>query len=224
MTVMIGFDPAPKNFGFSVVEIDQETPRDWTLVFCGTLNNTIDSFDVFQDIDNFHIEIEAMLEKFQPDRIVIERFMNRGMMGGAFNEKINIMIGMLILIARKRRIIIMSTTPAAWKNLVNSLWVTKDKKGKRLPAKELRIHKTYLAAKVKIRKTLQSSGCKGEEYKRKALVQNDVPHCVDATIMCLVHGQTWDGQTKYEMDKTRLKRMIKNRLHSRIARFLLSTV
>ena len=115
---ILSFDPAIKNFGYSLVEIP-DSGKEWKLENAGTLRNPVQVLEK-ESIDLFCMEIKTLFDICRPDRVVVERFLNRGMMQQAMNEKVGVMIGIILSSCTGKYLAYNLVTPSAWKNTANS--------------------------------------------------------------------------------------------------------
>ena len=70
----------------------------------------------------FRQEVQTYIDQWQPDVIVLERFMNRGRFNGASGEKINIMIAIVTALAFRRGIMVVLVSASTWKNRFQHLF------------------------------------------------------------------------------------------------------
>jgi hypothetical protein len=117
--IVMGLDPGPVNFGWSVVKGSR--PFKIEVLASGMLKNTINKMPnetiSNEDSDPFMNEVEDIIYKYKVQRVVVERFMSRGLKGSTI-ECVNGMIGLiwggLPYLSRLKLII-----PAQWKNAWN---------------------------------------------------------------------------------------------------------
>jgi len=111
---VLSLDPGVTNFAWAVTEADRSS---MLVLASGMLNNTITDLKVsIKDQSKlFKEEILEIIQEYQVDSIILERFMSRGH-GGTTIELVNIMIGVLLgmpCAALKRWKLV---TAAQWKN------------------------------------------------------------------------------------------------------------
>ena len=113
---IIALDPGSKNFAFAVME-------DKKVLECGYLK-TIRSLkwaDFEDEATGFRNRWFDVLNKYEPDVVLAERFMARpGGNGGAVGEYINIMLGILSTVNSSKGIPTHLVTSAQWKNYLNN--------------------------------------------------------------------------------------------------------
>jgi len=117
MLKVLGLDPGEKNFGWSMCKARtvgmfyEVKPMD-----SGLLQKTITNLkmsSVYQaQYTAFHQEFQKLLTAYNPDVVVMERFMGRGVKIGTTSETTNLMMG---IITQLREGNIELVNPANWK-------------------------------------------------------------------------------------------------------------
>ena len=113
---IIALDPGSKNFAVAVM--------DGRKVLETCYLTTIKSLkwdDFEEEAKGFRKRWFDLLQKYEPDCVLAERFMARpGGNGGAVGEYINVMIGILSTVNASKGIPTHLVTSAQWKNALNS--------------------------------------------------------------------------------------------------------
>jgi hypothetical protein len=122
---VLGFDPGRKNFGCFAGKIVNGIliPLESSM-----LQNPIQELkgDNLGAIGTYTEEMRSFIACYEPDAIVIERFMSRGLKGKTI-ELVSLMVGILASLVYEYRlqgfnITIQSVTAASWKNRVNKVF------------------------------------------------------------------------------------------------------
>ena len=100
-----------KNLAYCVLDNKQIVTLDF---FHATLTDLIDP-NYNQDLRKFTKEFRALLRKYKPNAVIIERFQNRGMFRGNSSELLNVMIGLMSSICLSQKIYVYLATAAQWK-------------------------------------------------------------------------------------------------------------
>jgi len=110
--IILGLDPAIKNFGYSVFGSDPNKCYE-----SGILKNPVNEMGVESQklIKNFLEEISNIIDKYKVDNIVVERFQARNISRDIQIECVNTMIGALLTLDIPVRLIYASH----WKNEIN---------------------------------------------------------------------------------------------------------
>lgn len=169
---IIGFDPAIKNFGFSCIEIREDWPA-WRILEANLLKFPINEIgeELIPSIDLYMMEINRIFRMHKPKDIMIERFQNRSRIGASQNEKVNIMIGLLVHAANNSyKCSVYAKTAAAWKNKINMI---------------IDIEDIYKATHELVKRNCKEYNIKNES---KNVILGKIPHTVDSTIMALSIG------------------------------------
>ncbi len=112
---IIALDPGKKNFAFAVMENRK-------VLECGYLPplKSLKWDDFEKESAGFRDRWFKLLEKYDPDCVLAERFMARpGGNGGAVGEYINIMLGILSTVNSSKGVPTHLLTSAQWKNYLN---------------------------------------------------------------------------------------------------------
>lgn len=107
---VLAFDPGKSNFAYAVGE-------DGQLETFGFVTALLDDLtaDVTGQVLRLADEFQGLLKTHQPDLIVAERFMARGMPGqGAVSEFVNLSLGVLVSVAAPIEVTVIPA--ATWKN------------------------------------------------------------------------------------------------------------
>lgn len=126
---VLAFDPGTTNFGWAALECHVDEPP--KLLGCGKLHNRIevmhDGKIMGDQLQSFVDEIRQLVEEFNINRVIAERFMSRGH-GGTTIELVNLMLGGIRTLSlfmqtgrdglRKSKNT-MFITAAQWKNAVS---------------------------------------------------------------------------------------------------------
>lgn len=173
---VLGLDPAIKNYGYSMLEIREDLAA-WRLVDCGLIQHPINEIaeNLRESLERYTLEMRRMIQLWQPEAVIIERFQNRSRIGASQTEKVNIMIGLAAFMASLSSAHITAFTAAQWKNRVNA---------------KVDIEDIYKTTRVFMRDYCKSK--RMNKDKANALV-NQIPHSVDATIMALLIGSQRAG-------------------------------
>ncbi len=118
--IILGIDPGPKNFGLGIIQISPCSGK-ITILGSGMLKRPITTLiaEAFTaERKDFVRVINKLLDTYQPEMIVAERFMVR--LFGTLNiEIISVMLATIALIADQRNIPFTAITAAQWKNTFN---------------------------------------------------------------------------------------------------------
>ena len=157
---LLTLDPGKTSFAFCAVTGNRV--RD-----CGMLRHTITNLDTMHanvQRDRFIACIQELVDDWQPEVFVVERFQQRpGMGGGAPAEYINVMIGILLEYCGANNLKFRGVTASTWKNHMRLAYDPPLPKLKRMSKAERKALKgPALAARV------------AEEKARKAAVKR--PH------------------------------------------------
>ena len=106
--IILGADPGTRNFGICV----HKTPG--KILYSGLLYNTITDMKS-PNLIALSKTITKMLKKYRPSKVVLERFLGRGLKGG-LNEMITSNTICVALIAAQLGIEVIFVTAATWKN------------------------------------------------------------------------------------------------------------
>ena len=110
---ILAFDPGKNDFAWAALH------KDGRLKARGFIRTiTTMTFGELEDeLARFCLDIERLLDRHNPDFVAVERMQHRkGKGGGAVDEYINVMIGILLATARTRRIKTMCFPSATWKS------------------------------------------------------------------------------------------------------------
>lgn len=111
--VVLALDPGKRHFAFCVI-VGASLKR------VGMIHNTINDIDAAHALpqrEAFVAELDSVLDRYEPQILVIERMQQRpGMGGGAPAEYINIMIGVVLEHCTAKGIEFRGVTAATWKN------------------------------------------------------------------------------------------------------------
>ena|ERR1700740_2501879 len=139
----LGCDPGTASFGISVIRYNPETGG-IKILYVTILDNPIKNLTetpvrpknrrgkstLERDEPSFAIgarlfldEIEWILDTFKITHIAGERFQSRGVTKGDVIEAVNIMLGIITLLAIKRGITFVTITAGVWKNAMARLGV-----------------------------------------------------------------------------------------------------
>lgn len=165
MKIILGLDPAIKNFGYSVIGIDPIQYK-WKLIECGIIKNPINKLDgnFSLSTQKFKADIDLLSIEYKPVFTIIERFMNRHKLGQSMTEKVGIMIG--IASSNRNMGKVQLVTPGVWKTRIKRF---------------VNIDDIYKETKLQIRK-------KSVNKEQSKYAQNQVNHCVDSTILSILYG------------------------------------
>ena len=171
--VVIGLDPAIKNFGYAVIRMDHDGSR-FKLLRAGHIEKRITDFGKNFDvqISAYRKEMHGLLREFNPKLLVAERFQTRQRLTFSMGEKVNIMLGIAMY---RRANSVNLVAPGAWKKQANS----------RVP-----LNKLYNIGRAHVRDICKKEGM---STKRSQAIQKQVPHCVDATCVALLYGSRYLG-------------------------------
>ena len=121
---IISFDPGEKNFAYSMNMHKNEGGLKHKVIKNGLVANCINNLKTSEILEGQHIkfcdEISRMIAEFQPDFVVMERFMGRGIKVGTTSETTNIMIGVIITLCRSLNIPFKLVNASTWKNAYNA--------------------------------------------------------------------------------------------------------
>lgn len=113
---VIGMDPGTHNFAFTVIQYKDGKRR---LIDAGMIQNTILNLThplYRREQRLFLEEIDALLNKYRPDLVIMERFQNRGRTGKTI-ECVNVMIGLISIKMLEKRFLLV--VASQWKNQFN---------------------------------------------------------------------------------------------------------
>jgi Holliday junction resolvasome RuvABC endonuclease subunit len=120
MITVLGFDPGPKNFGFSVCQyrsvagFDKDTIQ-WRCLTAGIVQNPINDVKrIVEQVTTFANELDELVASYSPNYVIVERFMTRGLKGTAI-EYISMMLGIIVDRLRVRGIEVLIVQAASWK-------------------------------------------------------------------------------------------------------------
>lgn len=118
---VLGLDPAPDNYGFSVTKVQGEpnTGDPGALVIeTGVLNNSLTNpSETNNNLPKFADEMAEIIKKHNPDLVGIERFMLRGKMSKKVSdEAINMMIGVVSYLSHLNGTTTSHILASHWKN------------------------------------------------------------------------------------------------------------
>ena len=171
--IILGCDPAIKNFGWCAIRVDSENGR-YKILKAGILRHTLSNVhgDLEEQVAAYSKAINRILEKYQPTIIVCERFETRiqRRLSGSAGEAVNAMIGILMANAVAKSISIITVLPGAWKSKVRH----------RTP-----LPKMYNVGRARIRKLAKE---KGSTLKRSQDIQSRIPHATDAACLALLRA------------------------------------
>lgn len=139
--VWLGLDPGSSNFAVTVFRYNPATQKS-KILYVSMIENPIKNLTDTPVWDKprkgkttlkrdepsldvgvllFTDEIEWLFDTFGVTHVVGERFQVRGKFGGDLVEVVNVMLGIIINIAAKRRVKFMTTTAGVWKNAMARL-------------------------------------------------------------------------------------------------------
>lgn len=113
---ILAFDPGKINMGFCVIRYNGKR---YKIIKIGMFSQAINSLLQQQFAEQskiFNAAIKKLIKQYQPDRIIAERFLNRGRFFGGTSELVGVMLGIIWGLANKYKIPLLLTTAAAWKN------------------------------------------------------------------------------------------------------------
>lgn len=115
-TVVLCFDPAPRNHGFAIFKIAPEKKR-IDLLKVGKLRYTITSpkDNLQEQVAAFSKEVRDLIKRYEPQFICIERFLSRGRGAAGTAEAANLQIGAILEIARQKKIEVFPVLAVTWK-------------------------------------------------------------------------------------------------------------
>lgn len=222
--IILGLDPGEKNFAFSVLLYD-EASHSIDVLEVGLIANTLPKveWEISMACRPFIREFRRLLKRIQPQELVVERFMNRGPLGAALTEKINILIGLLIAHALRKNVECYCYSAATWKNDVNPVVEITD-----LYKRVSKTIRDYNKATTK-REYKQVKNVKKKRSKKKLVKTSKinwsadkvkkllsmVPHTTDATIIPI--KSIIDRQPKQEKRRVKLTILNMMRLESNIS-------
>ena len=171
--VIIGLDPAIRNFGYAVLHMDHDGSR-YKLLEAGHIAKRITDFgDRFDDqISSYRTEIHGLLRRFNPKLLVAERFQTRQRLTFSMGEKVNLMLGIALY---RRSNGVRLVAPGAWKKQANSRVLLKT---------------MYNVGRKHVRTVCKE---KGLSTRRSQIIQKQVPHCIDAACVALLYGARYLG-------------------------------
>lgn len=109
--IIIGLDPGSKNFAYSVIEISDFSSPTFSVIKTGFVITPVNLFD----LNITQTKLADIAETFQPDFIVTERFMFRGVQSKSA-EITNLLIGLVYSLTELRNIPLFLVPPAQWKS------------------------------------------------------------------------------------------------------------
>lgn len=115
--IMLSCDPGLRNHSFCVTEY---TKRSRKVLIAGMFDYTINSLlkkDLDTQYKQYVRQIYKLIKKYNPTHISLERYQNRGFRGGqSIVECVNVMLGIWLNIAKKKKIDITLIPAVTWKN------------------------------------------------------------------------------------------------------------
>lgn len=124
---ILGMDPGTQNFGiFGGIFSGKKQLETVEYVLSKNLKNPIRNLtdNLVDTVQLFRQEIKGILETFQPDVIVIERFQVRSVLSGTSAETVSFMIGIVqeLALQQNSKIEFKLIIASNWKNAVNRLY------------------------------------------------------------------------------------------------------
>lgn len=117
---ILALDPGVTNFAWSVLQANHAF--EIKIIASGMVRNTLRDLKVLtpRSIGVFLAEIQALVDEYQTDSMILERYMSRRM-GGTTIELVNIMIGALFAEFQRKLVRFKFIPSAQWKNEWNRI-------------------------------------------------------------------------------------------------------
>ena len=166
--IIIGMDPAIKNFGYAVARMDHDGKR-FQMLDAGFIQNKLENLEnVRNEISVYRKEIDNLFRHYAPTLLVIERFQTRHMLTHSMGEKVNMMISIAAISEYIKTVWMIA--PGAWKKQINAA---------------VNLQELYNIGRSTVR-----AYCKKNDIplQQSQVAQKQVPHCIDATCLGLLYG------------------------------------
>ena len=166
--IIIGLDPAIKNFGYSVIRMDHAGKR-FQMLESGIIQSKLLNMErIDSEIAAYKKEMYTLFRRYSPTLLVIERFQTRHMLTHSMGEKVNMMIGVAAISKHVKTVWMIA--PGAWKKQVNAA---------------VSLRELYNAGRSTVRTHCKKNGI---PLKQSQAAQARIPHCIDATCLGLLYG------------------------------------